>query len=365
MTEKSTELMVPDNKRLIAAFAEPKKVDDILAAIKKEVKSFVPDLTTAKSRKEITSLAFKVTRSKTAFDEVGKKINEEGRKQLNAVDAERRKIRETLDELAKDVKKPLVSWQAKENLRITDLKARLEEFDISRITAFIDSETLQGHLERITAIETGDDWEEFKVAAKANKSAAIVTLKGYILTAKEREDNQRELEELRAEKILRDQKDRERKEAEAAETERKRYEAAEKKRKADQVKAQKAAAEKARKDAEAKAKSAAADAKAKALADADAAEAKHKRELAEAKQREEQAAQNERDRQAREEQRKKDAEEKRASNTRRRNKVKKEIVAAIEEVLMAAGPSTGADFDADIIQSALFDGKIPHVKVEF
>ena len=353
MTTKPTDLMVPDNNRLTAAFAEPKKVDDILSAIEKEVKSFVPDLTTAKSRKEITSLAFKVTRSKTAFDEVGKEINRVGREKLNAVDAERRKIRETLDALAKDVKKPLVEWEGKETKRIEAHKTALEKFDVSHITAFSASADLQMHLDRIGDIEVGDEWEEFQVGAKAKKLAAMVAIKGYLLTAREREANQLELEQLRADKIERDRKDREREEAEAKEAERKRYEAAEKKRKADQKAAQKAAAEKARKDAEAKAKADAAKAKAKALADADAAEAKHKRELAEAAQREERAAQNERDRMAREQQREKDAEEKRASNTRRRNKIRTEIEIALETIQ-----------HKDIPQ-ALLDGKIPHVKVEF
>lgn len=353
MTDKSTDLMVPDNNRLIAAFTEPKKVDDILSAIAKEVKSFVPDLTTAKSRKEITSLAFKVTRSKTAFDDVGKQINAEGRAKLNAVDAERRKIRDTLDGLAKEVKAPLVEWEGKETTRVNAHKARLEQMDISRITAFDTSENLNGILDRITAIQTDDDWEEFRVSAKANRTAAIVTLKGYILTAVRREKDQLELDQLRADKIKRDQKDRERDEAEAAEAERKRKDKAEKDRKAQQVRDRKAAADKATKDAETKAK-----------ADADAAEAKHKREMAEAKQREEQAAQRERDRLAKIESDKAEAAEKRANNTRRRNKVKKDISEAMWAAVNAAEPENTKD-SIRVIATLLMDGKIPHVEVKF
>lgn len=341
MTDKSTDLMVPDDNRLIAAFAEPKQVDDILSAIEKEVKSFVPDLRTAKSRKDITSLAFKVTRSKTAFDEVGKKINEEGRKKLNAVDAERRKIRETLDALAKGVKAPLVEWNGLEERRIDAHKARLELFT-SVVNAANSSEMIEVDLERIEAIEVGKEWEEFQVGAKAKKMEAVVTLKGYLLTATQREANEKELAELRAEKAERDRKDADTAEAKRIEDERIRHEEAEKERKAQQERDKKAAAEKAREEAEAK-----------ALVEAAEAEAKHERELAEAKQREEQAAQNERDRIAREKQREKDAEIKRAANKRRRKKVFTDIEIALETI------------EHKDIPQALLDGKIPHVKVEF
>ena len=68
--------------------------------VKAEIDAFEPNLATASSRKEIASLAYKVTRTKTAIDNAGKKLNEDARAKINAVDAQRRKVREDGGRLA-------------------------------------------------------------------------------------------------------------------------------------------------------------------------------------------------------------------------------------------------------------------------
>jgi colicin import membrane protein len=72
-----------------------------------------------------------VTRSKTAIDDAGKKLNEEARAKINAVDAQRRKIREELDALAEEVRKPLTEWEKAEDQRIADKEAQINEISRS------------------------------------------------------------------------------------------------------------------------------------------------------------------------------------------------------------------------------------------
>jgi colicin import membrane protein len=54
--------------------------------MKRETDALDADVTTEKGRKAIASMAYKVARTKTAIDEAGKKLNEEARARINAVD---------------------------------------------------------------------------------------------------------------------------------------------------------------------------------------------------------------------------------------------------------------------------------------
>lgn len=84
----------------VAVLVDEKVYARFYEHVKREVEAHKPDLGTEKGRKAIASLAYKVTRTKTALDNAGKQLNEEARKQINAVDATRRKVREELDALA-------------------------------------------------------------------------------------------------------------------------------------------------------------------------------------------------------------------------------------------------------------------------
>jgi colicin import membrane protein len=87
-------------------------LDDLLARIRAEVAPIVPDLTTASSRKEIASLAYKVARSKTAIDDAGKTLVADWKSKAAEVDASRKKARDYLDALRDEVRKPLDDWEA-------------------------------------------------------------------------------------------------------------------------------------------------------------------------------------------------------------------------------------------------------------
>lgn len=67
--------------------------------IKRETDALDADVSTEKGRKAIASMAYKVARTKTAIDDAGKKLNEEARARINAVDESRREIRVQLDAL--------------------------------------------------------------------------------------------------------------------------------------------------------------------------------------------------------------------------------------------------------------------------
>ena len=78
-------------------------LDPYLEQITQEARAFVPDLTTIKGRKAIASMAMKVAKSKTFLDGLGKDLNAEAKAKAKIVDNERKRCRELLDALRKEI----------------------------------------------------------------------------------------------------------------------------------------------------------------------------------------------------------------------------------------------------------------------
>jgi colicin import membrane protein len=193
------------------------KFDALYAHIAAEVAAHQPDLTTETGRKAVASLAYKVARTKTAIDDAGKKLNESLRAQIAVVDTSRRDIRERLDALKDEARRPLTEWEAAEEkrqaycrqilqmlaeaprLRIDDTSATAGELLKAVESLALDPATLQDSLETATAA----------------KAAAVESLRGSIERLKQQEAEAAELAALRAEKAAREKADREA--AEAAE----------------------------------------------------------------------------------------------------------------------------------------------------
>ena len=349
-TELGTALALPTEQSLVAMFAKPDRIEDMIARIEAEVKSEAPDVTTAKGRKAIASLAYKVAQSKTALDAAGKGLNDEARKKIEAVDAERRKIRERLDALKAEVRKPLDEWEDAEEKRVEDIKARLARLrdaepddDTSASIA-----TLIRHIE---ATPIDDSWQEFVTQAAPIKDNRLADLRVRLEAAQKREAEAEELARLRAEAEARAEADRQREAAEQAEAQRVAAERAEAERQAQYEREKQEAAQRAAEEAEAKAKEAAAQAE-REYAER---EAQYQRQLDEAKAREEAAAQAERDRIAEEQRRADEARAKREADQRHRDSIASDIADALRSMSGKATP--------EAIAAALIDGKIPHCKV--
>ncbi|KQN53258.1 hypothetical protein ASF13_16385 [Erwinia sp. Leaf53] len=100
---------------LEAAFISDDYVDRLIESIRAKSKSVVGDLNTVKGRKVYISLAASIRSSKVAIDDAGKNLVAEMKKRPALVDASRRKIREALDELTIEVRKPVTDWEAEQD----------------------------------------------------------------------------------------------------------------------------------------------------------------------------------------------------------------------------------------------------------
>lgn len=133
---ESNELIVIEKASVHDVFTKADKLDPIIAQIRAMVSSVVPDTTTAKGRAEIKSRAYQVTRTKTYLDGLGKDLVAEMKKLPAIVDASRKRVRDELDTLAEQVRKPLSDWEAEQERLAAEQRAREEaEIMAKRIEA--------------------------------------------------------------------------------------------------------------------------------------------------------------------------------------------------------------------------------------
>ena len=337
IAEATTAVAIPERTELVALFKTEGGLDPLIARIEAEVRSHVPDVTTKKGRDAIASLAYKVARSKTTLDDAGKTLTEEQRRQIAVVDAARRSMRDRLDALKDEARKPLDAWESAEKDRIDALKYRMVRLR-DAAPAEDTPDAFAAMIARVEATKIDDRWQEFAAEAAQVKDATLARLRDAA-----------ELSRLRSEAAARAEADRIAAEA-AAEAQRKADEERREAERAAQIERDKAeAAKRAAREAEARAK-AEAERQAKEAADREAA---LQRQLEEAKAREEAAAQAERNRIAEAARAEEEARAKRAADAAHRARIQGAIAEALE-AYMQMGAMGVAD--------AIIGGAIPHVR---
>jgi len=125
-------LVVIEPTTAMAVFQNADSVQAIIAQIRELTTSEVQDASTAKGRAEIKSLAFKIKKSKTYLDGVGKALVDDLKDLPKKIDANRKFAREQLDALHDEIRQPLTEWEAEQE-RIAAEKAASEQARIARI----------------------------------------------------------------------------------------------------------------------------------------------------------------------------------------------------------------------------------------
>jgi len=331
------------------------QIDPILARIEAEVRSHAPDLTTDKGRKAIASLAYKVSQSKTALDNAGKSMTEAQKKEIAAVDAARKKIRDRLDALRDEARKPLTDWEAAEEARAERIKETLANLRNHGMTGYEAPDEIKAAADAIKAIVVGNDFGPALDMANAAREASLVTLRAMYAAAVQRDKDAAELAELRELKAhtLAAEIERDRVEAARVEADRLAADAARvakpqaERAEADRIAAVDRAAQiEADKLAAAEAATVAAEERAAAhMAELDA---RHQRAI-------DGAAQAERDRIAAQAKAEVDARAKRKADANHRASIARDIADALRTMAGKATP--------ELIAEALIEGRIPHCKV--
>ena len=278
-------------------------LDHFYEKVRAEVSSEVPDLTTAKGRARIASLAANVSKSKVAVEKPGREYLKQLKDLPKKIEAELRDFTDKMDKLRDETRKPLTDWENAEKARVESHKSKIAELVSYRDGVISDSQFALSLIGQIESVVIDSSFEEFEAEAHREKAESIAFLKAARERLIKHEAEQAELARLRAEAEERARKDREeqiaREAAEKAKREAEEAAAREKaaaerrelelKLAAEQAERQRIAAEQAAKDADAariKAEQEAAERAVKAAQEAEErvkreAEAKAAREAAE------------------------------------------------------------------------------------
>ena len=347
MTNEIAVIEIPEDKAL-SVFTAEKGLDPYLEQIAAQARSFVPDLSTKKGRDAIASIAYKVRQSKSAMDKAGKALVDKLKQQPKLVDAERKRMREFMDALADEVRKPLDDFEAAEAERVEALQTKIAVIRGYReINETMSSVDIAAVIVRAESVIVDQLFEEFEAEAHREKAATIEALKSALVKRQQYEAEQAELERLRAEAAAREQKEREERIAKEA-AERAQREAAEA-----------AAREKAEQEAKAKAEREAAERREMELK---LAAEKAEREKLEAEERAKRAAIEAEERIKREAAAKAAAE---AEETRKREADKKHRAKINNEIVAALDPSGITQDQAKEIVTLIAKGQVPHVKISY
>ncbi|MFK3971067.1 hypothetical protein ACI2KS_10110 [Pseudomonas sp. NPDC087358] len=202
---------IPPAETAMTVYSTEKGLEPWLQKIRTEIDGFTPDISTRKGREAIASMAYKVARSKTALDDVGKKLVADLKEIPKKIDAERKRVRDTLDAWQEEVRRPLNEWQAKEDARIefhNSMIRHIEDCGLGLIGGQPQPFALLFR-ELEEKIIVDEKFEEFEAEAHRTKAQSLAKLKISFDEHQKREAEQAELERLREESAARAKADHE------------------------------------------------------------------------------------------------------------------------------------------------------------
>jgi septal ring factor EnvC (AmiA/AmiB activator) len=205
-------------------YTDERTVDSVLNAVRTEVTSIVTDVSTKKGRDEIASIAYKVARSKTHLDDMGKELVADWKKRSAAVDAMRKKLRDGLDAIRDEVRAPLNEWEqteAKRKSERMDALAKLKDhasISASNLPEYSLEQLAERHNALLAAKQqlATDWWQEWKSEAERlitegiEKLELLIARKQQLMAEAEAERKKQE-----ADRLAKEEETRKRMEAEA------------------------------------------------------------------------------------------------------------------------------------------------------
>lgn len=159
--------------------------DDILGNLQRELAGFEGDASTEKGRKEIASKAYKVSVAKKDLERLATTLKTDAQQIIKGVNAEVNVIKERMDALRDQVRRPLDEYEA-----------RIERFeaDIKTIESWADVPaewTSEQIAARIAELRDDPllarDWQEFEQRAQKASKAAYNALVAAKIAAEDRE----------------------------------------------------------------------------------------------------------------------------------------------------------------------------------
>ena len=221
-----------EQQALAVAFSTDGGINSIIEQITTQAREKARNLDaeTPKGRKELASIAYSVSKTKTWLDEQGKNLVSEAKSKIKVVDNERKAVRDQLDLLRDEIRKPVTDFEDAERKLIENakqiknlcesLKTPIDEFG-----NLLSSAQIKTRLDSVNEIIIDDN--QYQAELKDIVELTQLWLKNLLHSVDEQEKQAEEIKRIQAEEAA--------KAAEAeriARDERIAFEAAERERKA-------------------------------------------------------------------------------------------------------------------------------------
>ena len=198
-------VIVSDKEGLQSFFKDGANLESLYGAIEKKALGLVADVATKEGISQIKSAARQLASVKTKVDDIGKKVVAELKELPKVIDANRKSFREKMEALQDEIRRPVTEIEEREK-EIDGIKA------MHMAVAMSGSAIIRQQLEKVNAIElTEEKWKESLAKAEKAVAGEVSALNLMLQEAEKREQEARELEELRkkqeeADRIIREQK---------------------------------------------------------------------------------------------------------------------------------------------------------------
>lgn len=185
-------------------------LDQFYDKVRDQVATELPDLTTAKGRARIASLASNVSKSKVAVEKPGREYLKQLKDMPKKIEAELREFIDKMDRLRDETRKPLTDWENAEKARVQAHQDKISF--IKRLSTELDcakSHDITALLEATDRVVIDESLEEFQGEAATALMATQKALREALDKRLKYEAEQAELARLRVEAEERARKDRE------------------------------------------------------------------------------------------------------------------------------------------------------------
>ena len=192
-----TDLVKLDDIKAPVLYGSDEEVRSVLDRVTNSALSVVFDATTAKGRKEGASLAAKVASSKTYLDGLGRDYVSELKSKITPIDARRKLIRDTLDALKTEVRRPVTEFEEAQKARVRAHVDALEEIKdaINRIPILSDINVINDLAGSLNPTLVRD-FEEF-----TDRAAELISGLGTVVGARVSEIEKAEAQDAEIERL--------------------------------------------------------------------------------------------------------------------------------------------------------------------
>ena len=208
INQRDVELLEKTRKINLQKLFTEEGMNEIISAIKAEVKDFKADIATKEGRAEIVSMAFKIAKCKAPIKNLASELKEDSRKLIEGVNSHLNRYEKEMDTLRDEIRKPVDEIEEKIEKHKQESLSKIDKMQKLAFSGLTANDIDQAMIE-VRQIFVNFDFGEFTFKAENDKNTSINHLKERLEIALKAEADARELKKLKEEKEEREKKDRE------------------------------------------------------------------------------------------------------------------------------------------------------------